>query len=74
MVEEVTVWNPEESFTVELSDMAAMPLREASSEMRIASNGNRSKVTWTFDFRVKYGPLGWLMGQTNDEDDDGQDH
>ena len=21
-------------------------------------------MTWTFDYRVKYGPLGWLMGQT----------
>lgn len=64
VVEEVTAWKPGESFTVELSDMAAMPLRKASSEMRISSTGGRSKVTWTFDYRVKYGPLGWLLGQT----------
>ena len=21
-------------------------------------------MMWTFSYRVKYGPLGWLMGQT----------
>ena len=21
-------------------------------------------MTWTFDYRVRYGPLGWLLGQT----------
>ncbi len=64
LVEEVTEWKPGEEFTVELSDMAAMPLHEARSEARILPTGGRSKVTWTFDYRVKYGPLGWLMGQT----------
>ena len=44
--------------------MAAMPLHEASSEIRIAPTGGKSKATLTFDFRVKYGPLGWLMCQT----------
>jgi len=64
LVEEVTEWKPGERFTVKLSDMAAMPLHEASSEVRIIPTGGRSKVTWTFDYRVKYGPVGWLMGQT----------
>lgn len=52
VVEEVTEWTLGENFTVALSDMDAMPLHEASSQ-----------VTWTFDYRVKYGPLGWLLGQ-----------
>jgi len=30
----------------------------------VADQGGRSKVTWTFDCRVKYVPLGWLIGQT----------
>ncbi|MCP5082813.1 MAG: SRPBCC family protein [Alphaproteobacteria bacterium] len=64
LVEEVMAWKPGKGFTVKLSDMAAMPLHEASSEVRITPTGGRSKVTWTFDYRVKYGPLGWLMGQT----------
>lgn len=65
LVEEVTEWNPGRSYTVELSDMAAMPLHEANSVVSIESlGGGRSKVTWTMDYRVKYGPFGWLLGQT----------
>ena len=57
VVEEVTAWKPGQGFTVKLSDMAAMPLHEASSEAFITPEGGSSKVTWTFDYRVKYGPL-----------------
>lgn len=64
LVEEVTAWKPGSGYTVKLSNMAAMPLHEASSEIRITPTGGKSKVTWTFDYRVKYGPIGWLMGQT----------
>lgn len=64
LVEEVTQWKPGTGYTVQLSDMAAMPLREASSEIRITPAGEKSKVTWTFDYRVKYGAFGWLLGHT----------
>lgn len=65
LVEEVTAWTPNQSFTVRLSDMAAMPLHEATSAVSIETlSGGRSVVKWSFDFRVKFGPLGWLMGQT----------
>ncbi len=64
LVEEVTEWKPGAGYTVKLSEMAAMPLHEACSEVRITPAGGRSKVTWTFDYRVKFGPIGWLMGQT----------
>ena len=64
VVEEVTEWKLNQGYKVKLSDMAAMPLHEASSEVFITPTGGRSEVTWTFDYRVKYGPLGWLMGQT----------
>lgn len=64
LVEEVTAWKPNHGFTVQLSDMAAMPLHEATSKVFITPRGAQSDVTWTFDYRVKYGPLGWLMGQT----------
>ncbi|WP_371171714.1 SRPBCC family protein [Aliiroseovarius sp. 2305UL8-7] len=59
VVEEVTVWKPGSGYTVELSDMTAKPLHEASSEIRITPTGGKSKVIWTFNYRVKYGPLGW---------------
>jgi len=64
LVEEVTEWKPGSGYTVQLSDMAAMPLHEASSQIRLVPIGERTKVTWTFYYRVKYGPVGWLMGQT----------
>ncbi len=64
VVEEVTTWKPGSGYTVKLSDMAAMPLHEANSEIRITPTGGKSKVTWTFNYRVRYGPIGWLMGQT----------
>ncbi len=64
VVEELTAWNPGNGFTVKLSDMGALPLHEANSSVRITPAGGQSKVAWTFDYRVKYGPLGWLMGQT----------
>ena len=57
-------WKLGQGYTVRLSEMAAMPLHAATSEVSNTSVGARSKVTWTFDYRVKYGPLGWLMGQT----------
>lgn len=64
VVEEVTAWTPNQGFTVKLSEMAAMPLNEAHSEVSIERNGEGSIVNWSFDYRVKFGPLGWLMGQS----------
>lgn len=64
LVEEVTAWTPNRGYAVELSDMAAMPLEKARAEVLITPAGSASKVTWTFDYRVKYGLLGWLLGQT----------
>lgn len=65
LVEEVTEWKDNHSFRVELSEMAAMPLHEANSEVSVEPlNGGQSTVRWTMDYRVKYGPFGWLLGQT----------
>jgi len=42
-----------------------MPLHEAYSAISIEPMDNgRSMVTWDFDYRVKFGPFGWLLGQT----------
>ncbi len=64
IVEEVTDWKPGKGFTVEMLDMDPIPLKKASSSVAITQEGKGSKVKWTIDFRAKYGPLGWLMGQT----------
>ncbi len=64
LVEEVTDWQVDRGYTVRLSQMA-MPLREAQAAIAITPlSDTRSRVIWSMDFRMKYGPLGWLMGQT----------
>jgi len=65
VVEEVTTWEPNRMYRVRLSEMAAMPLREAYAEVSVEplDNGG-ARVTWGMDYRVKYGPVGWLLGQT----------
>jgi len=65
LVEEITLWEPKRRFRVRMSEMESMPLHESYSLMSIEPMDNgRSLVTWDMDYRVKFGPLGWLMGQT----------
>lgn len=65
VVEELTSWEPGRKYRVRLSEMASMPLHEAHAEVAIeALDGGRARVVWGMDYRVKYGPLGWLLGQT----------
>jgi len=65
MVEEIIEWEPKRRYhRLQLSDMS-MPLEDAYSRMYVEPTGKgQTKVTWDFDFRMKYGPFGWLMGQT----------
>ncbi|MCP4308925.1 MAG: SRPBCC family protein, partial [bacterium] len=65
MVEEVTEWTPNRGYRVQASEFGTLPFREVEAQITLGPLGNgRSKVTWALDFRPKYGPLGWLMGQT----------
>ena len=65
IIEEVVAWEPNRRYRVRLSEFAPMPLHEAFAELVVApSNNGGSKVTWSMDYRVKYGPFGWLLGQT----------
>jgi len=65
LVEEITEWEPKRRYRVRMSEMSSMPLHEAYSAMSIKPTGSgRSMVTWDMDYRVKFGPLGWLLGQT----------
>ncbi|MDA7657134.1 SRPBCC family protein [Verrucomicrobia bacterium] len=65
VVEEVTDWQANRGYQVRLSEMTTMPLHEAYAGISIEplSNG-RSRVKWGMDYRVKYGPFGWLLGHT----------
>ncbi|MCP4612439.1 MAG: SRPBCC family protein [Planctomycetes bacterium] len=64
VVEEVTKWEDCRKYRVRLSEMTTMPLREMYAEISLDSLSDRVRVTWSMDYHVKYGPLGWLLGQT----------
>lgn len=65
MAEEVIEWEDNHRFRVLLLETEPMPLKEAFAEIRIEPNGtDQTKVTWGMDYAVKYGPFGWLLGQT----------
>jgi hypothetical protein len=66
MVEEITEWEPaKRRYRFQLSEMEPMPLDDAYSAMSVVPGGNGgSMVTWDMDFRVKFGPFGWILGQT----------
>jgi carbon monoxide dehydrogenase subunit G len=65
MAEEVVEWNEGRGYRVRLSETDPMPLKEGYASIRITPEVNgRSRVDWGMDYRVKYGPLGWLLGQT----------
>jgi len=65
LVEEVIAWKTNHNYRVRLSEMDAMPLKQAEAELSLTPmlNGH-TRVTWSFDYKVKFGPLGWLLGQT----------
>jgi len=65
VVEEVTEWEANHKYRVRLSDIANMPVHELEAELSVVPLENdRSRVTWSMDYRVKFGPFGWLLGQT----------
>ena len=65
LVEEVIAWKTNHSYRVRLSEMEAVPLRHAEAELSLNPTLNgMTRVTWSMDYRVKFGPLGWLLGQT----------
>lgn len=65
LVEEVIAWEENRMYRVRLSQTDPMPLKEATAELRLRPHGaGQTRVDWGMDYQVKYGPLGWLLGQT----------
>lgn len=65
LVEEVIQWQVNQKYRVRLSELTSMPLHESEAEISIKKiNDMQTRVTWGMDYRVKYGPFGWLLGQT----------
>ena len=65
MVEEVLQWEPNSRYRVKGAELDPMPLTDMEAEIALAPiGGGRTRVTWSADYAVKYGPIGWIMGQT----------
>ena len=63
-VEEVVGWREGESYTFELSGFT-LPLTKAVATLGVTSLGaDRARLRMSMDYQVKYGPFGWLLGQT----------
>ena len=59
IVEEVIEWQANSGYRVRLSELTTMPVKEIYAELSVEPLDNaRSRVTWSMDYRVKYGPLG----------------
>lgn len=65
MVEQVTKWDENQALQLQLLELDPMPLHKANAEISLSKiDVNQTKVTWGMDYKVKYGILGWLLGQT----------
>ncbi len=65
VVEEVTEWEVNRKYRVLLSEMTNVPVHEMYAEISLDSlESNLVRVTWGADYRMKFGPFGWLLGQT----------
>ena len=53
-------WHDGEGYTIDIY-ASNMPLSDSTVEFEIDSDGAETIVTVTPRYRVKYGPLGWLM-------------
>ena len=60
-VEEVTSLDEGRSLTVTMSEFS-MPLSRGAATFEVEADGDeRTLVTMTMDYEMKYGPLGWLI-------------
>jgi len=62
VVEEIVEYEEGSSFRIELSEYS-MPLKSLRAQMGVTPVDDKtSDAHFAMDFVVKYGPLGWLMG------------
>ncbi|HEO64534.1 MAG TPA: SRPBCC family protein [Spirochaetes bacterium] len=64
LVEEIQEWVDGKSYTVKLTEISAMPIKEAEATISLEPLGS-DRTTASFEMRYtpKFGPLGWMMGQ-----------
>lgn len=64
LVEEAIAWDVGKKLVVRLTEMEGIPLKTATGDIAVQAHGGKTKVVWGITFTPKYGPLGWVMGQT----------
>ena len=65
LVEEVIDWRPGQSYRIRASEFGPIPMTTATVDIKLQPMGPaRTQVIWAMDCQMKYGPVGWLMGQT----------
>jgi len=65
IVEEVIEWEPGRGYRIRGSEFAPLPFHVMLAGVFATQlSSGRSTVTWSIGYRVKYGPFGWLLGQT----------
>jgi carbon monoxide dehydrogenase subunit G len=63
--EEVTKWEPGRGYRVRLTELKSMLAHEVHAEITVEPlDDGRTRVFWAMEFVMKYGPFGWLLGQT----------
>jgi hypothetical protein len=61
VVEEVTSLDEGRAVTVSMSEFS-MPLSRGAATFEVEADGDeRTLVTMTMDYKMKYGPLGWFL-------------
>jgi ribosome-associated toxin RatA of RatAB toxin-antitoxin module len=64
VTERITSWQEGRGYSIEVSEITLMPVKEMHGRMRVdpISNG-QSEMSFELLFTPKYGPVGWLMAQ-----------
>ena len=64
ITEEAVAWVHNKSQTIKGSDFGSLPLKDLTAQLDVrASGANTATLIWALDFKPKFGPIGWLMGQ-----------
>lgn len=62
--ERITSWQEGTGYSVEVLEFTSMPLKEMHGRLRVTPvSATESTIHFELMYTVKYGPLGWLMGQ-----------
>ena len=60
--ERITDWKEGEGYGIEIFDgKKVAPFKHALGHLKVRGEGNQTVASISFDYQLKYGPVGWLM-------------